>query len=138
MSPGFFVGSGASAAGGLGMIAAPLPEAAPARNLALLGAALEITAFEGMTRRLGAAGRPFTEGAGGTYLRTAKVLTILAAATSAVTASRSRAANAACGAALITASAATRWGIFHAGIASARDPQYTIVPQRKRLADRRP
>ena len=37
------------------------------------------------------------------------------------------------GAALIGASAATRWGVFHAGMASARDPKYTVVPQRQRL-----
>ena len=37
------------------------------------------------------------------------------------------------GAALMAASVATRWGIFHAGMASARDPKYTVVPQRKRL-----
>ena len=40
------------------------------------------------------------------------------------------------GAALVPASAATRWGIFHAGLASARDPKYTVVPQRQRLAER--
>jgi hypothetical protein len=34
------------------------------------------------------------------------------------------------------ASAATRWGVFHAGLASARDPKYTVVPQRERLDER--
>jgi hypothetical protein len=33
----------------------------------------------------------------------------------------------------MAASAATRWGIFHAGMQSATDPKYTIVPQRERL-----
>jgi hypothetical protein len=36
------------------------------------------------------------------------------------------------GAALLAASALTRFGIFEAGMASARDPKYTIVPQRQR------
>jgi hypothetical protein len=40
------------------------------------------------------------------------------------------------GAALLGASAATRWGVFHAGMASARDPKYTVVPQRQRLNER--
>jgi hypothetical protein len=40
------------------------------------------------------------------------------------------------GAALLGASLATRWGVFHAGIASARDPRYTVVPQRQRLTER--
>jgi hypothetical protein len=30
----------------------------------------------------------------------------------------------------------TRFGIFEAGLASARDPKYTVVPQRQRLAAR--
>ena len=42
--------------------------------------------------------------------------------------------NAICGAALLTASALTRFGIFEAGRASARDPKYTVRPQRERLA----
>ena len=33
----------------------------------------------------------------------------------------------------LAASALTRFGIFEAGMASARDPKYTIVPQRRRL-----
>ncbi|MDI5943809.1 nitrite reductase, partial [Micromonospora sp. DH15] len=40
------------------------------------------------------------------------------------------------GAALLAASVATRFGIFHGGVASARDPKYTVVPQRARV-DRR-
>jgi hypothetical protein len=47
-----------------------------------------------------------------------------------------RIAAAISGAALIGASAATRWGVFHAGLASARDPKYTVVPQRERLNER--
>jgi hypothetical protein len=37
---------------------------------------------------------------------------------------------------LMTASAVTRFGVFEAGRASARDPEYTVRPQRER-ADRR-
>jgi hypothetical protein len=44
----------------------------------------------------------------------------------------SRAVSALSGAALLAASALTRFGIFEAGMASARDPKYTIVPQRQR------
>jgi len=40
------------------------------------------------------------------------------------------------GLALLTASALTRYGIFEAGMASARDPRYTVVPQRQRVGDR--
>ena len=44
---------------------------------------------------------------------------------------RSRAVSALAGASLVAASAMTRFGIFEAGMASARDPKYTIVPQRR-------
>jgi hypothetical protein len=30
----------------------------------------------------------------------------------------------------------TRFGVFEAGLASARDPKYTVVPQRERMAAR--
>ncbi len=41
-------------------------------------------------------------------------------------------AGSAASASLVAASAMTRFGIFEAGMASARDPKYTIVPQRRR------
>ncbi|MGZ0236943.1 polysulfide reductase, partial [Streptomyces sp. CPS1] len=40
----------------------------------------------------------------------------------------------AAGTALLTGSAALRFGVFQAGVASAEDPRYTVVPQRERLA----
>ena len=39
------------------------------------------------------------------------------------------------GIALLAGSALTRFGIFEAGVASARDPKYTVVPQRERLKE---
>jgi hypothetical protein len=42
-----------------------------------------------------------------------------------------------CGATYLVASAITRFGVFEAGLASARDPKFTVVPQRERLAARR-
>ncbi|GAA3062477.1 hypothetical protein GCM10010448_52240 [Streptomyces glomeratus] len=38
----------------------------------------------------------------------------------------------------MTGSAALRFGVFHAGVASAEDPEYTVVPQRERLERRSP
>ena len=37
------------------------------------------------------------------------------------------------GAALLAGSACTRFGVFEAGQASAKDPKYTVVPQRERV-----
>ena len=133
--PFVFTGSGAMAAGGLGLLAAPLPESAPARNLALLGAAVESAAFERMELRIGMVAEPYSAGRGGRYVKAGKALALLGAA-GCVFGRRSRAASALAGAALIAASAATRWGIFHAGLASADDPKYTLIPQRERLRAR--
>jgi hypothetical protein len=41
------------------------------------------------------------------------------------------------GVTLLAASALTRFGVFEAGIHSAKDPKYTIEPQKRRLAARR-
>ncbi len=130
--PFVFTGSGAMAAGGLGLLAAPACEAAPARNLAMLGAAIESVAFERMRRRVGFVSEPYAQGRAGAYVNAGRVLAVLGTAGAAV-GRRNRVACALSGAALLAASGATRWGVFHAGMASARDPRYTLVPQRERL-----
>ena len=141
--PFVFTGSGAMAAGGLGLLAGPAEESGPARNLALAGQVVEMLAFERMTRRIGMVAEPYHTGRGGAYVRAGQVLGALGAAgatlsgTPAVPSGRPRRLiTALSGAALIGASIATRWGVFHAGMASARDPKYTVVPQRKRLNER--
>lgn len=141
--PFVFTGSGAMAAGGLGLLAAPSGESGPARNLALAGQVMEMLAFERMTRRMGMVAEPYHTGRGGGYVRAGQVLGALGATgaalsgTPAVPAGRARRiVAAASGAALMGASIATRWGVFHAGLASARDPRYTVVPQRQRLNER--
>jgi hypothetical protein len=123
--PFVFAGSAATAA-------APPDQAAPARNLGLLGAGLELAAFHRMTRRIGLTAEPYHQGRGGAYLRAGEVLAVLGAAGS-LAGSRRRLLGRLSGAAWLAASAATRWGIFHAGMASARDPKYTVIPQRQRL-----
>lgn len=44
---------------------------------------------------------------------------------------RSRPAAVVGGLALLAGSVCTRYGVFAAGIASAEDPKYTVVPQQK-------
>ncbi|MCW3014073.1 MAG: polysulfide reductase, partial [Solirubrobacterales bacterium] len=51
-------------------------------------------------------------------------------------AGRRRGGAALCGAALLAASASTRFGVFAAGMRSAEDPKYTVGPQRRRLRER--
>ncbi|WTI64798.1 hypothetical protein OG397_00965 [Streptomyces sp. NBC_00728] len=64
-------------------------------------------------------------------MRTARVLTLTGAATAALVGGRSRSVSVLGGFALLAGSACTRFGVFAAGIASAKDPKYIVVPQRK-------
>jgi hypothetical protein len=94
-----------------------------------------------MTRRMGLAAETYRSGRAGAYIRAGQVLSVIGAAGALLgraAGGRGRAMSALGGASLMAASAATRWGIFHAGLASARDPKYTVVPQRERLEARRP
>ncbi|MGI9155958.1 MAG: NrfD/PsrC family molybdoenzyme membrane anchor subunit [Marmoricola sp.] len=133
--PFVFAGSGASAAGGMAMLLAPVESVRPARQLALMGAAVELSAAELLKRRLGMLAEPYEQGRSGTLMRTASRMTAVAAGLS-VLGRRSRVVTALCGATYVAASAITRFGVFEAGLASARDPKYTVVPQRERIARR--
>ena len=140
--PFLFAGSATAAAGGLGMLAVRPDRAKQAVTFGVLGAAVELTAKRLLLRRLGPAAEAYQQGRAGTLLRAAEVLTAagLAGAVLAGTglagtglAGRSRAGAVLSGAALMAASALTRFGVFEAGRASARDPKYTVKPQRQRL-----
>jgi hypothetical protein len=135
--PYVFAGSAAIAAGGMGLLATALDAAEPARRLAVLGAGAELVAKRRLIKRLATPGpvslsEPYETGRAGVMLRVAEGLTAGGLA-GALLGRRSRALSALSGAALLAASALTRFGIFEAGMASARDPKYTIVPQRQRL-----
>jgi hypothetical protein len=137
--PYVFAGSAASAAGGLGLLTTRPAAARPARDLAVLGAAVELVAKRRLLSRLASApgqslAEPYETGSTGRLLRAAEVLTAGGLA-GAVLGRRGRAVSALSGAALVAASAMTRWGVFQAGLASARDPKYTIVPQRTRRGE---
>ncbi|WP_199833740.1 NrfD/PsrC family molybdoenzyme membrane anchor subunit [Streptomyces sp. NRRL B-3648] len=135
--PFVFAGSAATSAAGLALIAAPTAQAGPARRLAALGAVLELGSFQVMKRRMGLTAEPFEQGKPHRLLRAAEALTAGGAALAVLSARvRGRRPAVAAGAALLAGSAALRFGVFHAGVASAEDPRYTIVPQRERLRAR--
>ncbi|WP_404816185.1 NrfD/PsrC family molybdoenzyme membrane anchor subunit [Streptomyces thermolineatus] len=134
--PFVFTGSAAVAAAGMGLMTAPLEENGPARRAALLGAAVETSAVRAMERRVGVVAETYRHGRAGRLMRAARVLTALGALGAALPARCSRPAAAVSGAALLAASACTRFGVFHAGVASAEDPKYTVLPQRERLERR--
>jgi len=132
--PFVFAGSAASAAAGLGLLAAPTREAGPARRLATLGALAELAASQRLEQRVGAVvSGAYREGVPGRLMTLSKALTAAGALGALGPGRRSRRAAAASGAALLAASACTRFAIFHAGMASARDPRHTVLPQRERL-----
>ena len=135
--PFVFAGSALASASGVGLLAAPPAETAPARRLALAGAAIELAASQTIERRLGLLSEPYRQGRAGRLLNAGRALT-LAGVLGGLLGGRSRLVAALSGAALLAASAATRFGIYHGGVASMTDPRYTVVPQRQRLDQGRP
>jgi hypothetical protein len=134
--PFVFAGGAAATAGGAIAAVTSPRDAGPARRLAVLGAALELAATQAMEKRLGPLlAEPYHEGRSGRFAKFAKGLTLAGAATMAL-AGRRRAGAIAGGALLLAGGAFERWAVFRAGFASARDPKYTVVPQRERLEAR--
>jgi hypothetical protein len=130
--PILFAGSAASAAAGWGLVVAPLAENEPAIRMAVLGAAVELGAEHLLERRLGLIAETLHDGKAGRRLGLAKALSAAGGIGAGLLARHSRPAAIAAGAALLAGSAFTRFGIFEAGMASARDPKYTVEPQRRR------
>jgi Polysulphide reductase, NrfD len=135
--PFIFTASAAASAGGLGMIVAPVSEAAPARRLATYGALVELAASRRLETRLGLLAEPYLTGEPHRYLQRASTLTALGTLGGMMFGRRSRVAAILSGAALLAGSLYERLGILHAGIASTKDPKYVVQPQRERLERRR-
>lgn len=133
--PFVFVGSSAAASGGLGLLTATPEDAEPARRMGVGGAVLDLAAAAAMERSIGLAAEPLHEGTAGRLMKAAKALTGVGAL-AAIAGRRNRTASALSGVALLAGSVCTRFGIFHAGQASARDPKFTVVPQRARVDER--
>jgi formate-dependent nitrite reductase membrane component NrfD len=136
--PFVFVGSASAASGGLGMIGAPVEEAGPARRLAVGGALVELAVERRMEQAMGITAEPLHEGAPGRLMRASKALTIAGTLGTLLVGGRSRLGAAVSGAALMAGSACLRFGVFEAGQESARDPKYTVIPQRERVDAGRP
>jgi hypothetical protein len=109
--PFVFVGSGATAAAGLGLLAAPVSQNGPSRAMPVFGVGTELAAFERMERRVGMTAEPSSQGRGGGYVRAGNILSGIGLV-GALLGRRNRVFSGVSGAALMAASAATRWGIF--------------------------
>jgi hypothetical protein len=125
--PFVFAGSSLAAAGGATAALTPAAQAAPARALAVGGAALELVADAAMTRRLDArVRRAYAQPSVRTAHLAARACTVAGAAL--VAARRARVG----GLALCAGSALQRVAVIRAGRASAADPAATVGPQRER------
>jgi hypothetical protein len=132
--PFVFVSSASLASAGLAMVTTPVAQTAPARKLAVLGVVGDLVATQVMRRRMDpVAAEPLHDGRSGALLRVSEALAV-AGGIGTLLGGRRRGVAAAAGLALVAASALTR---FEAGIRSAKDPRYTIEPQKRRLAARR-
>jgi len=134
--PFLFGSSAAASAGAAASIAVAPEDAGPARRLAVGGAIVENVVMKAMEKRLGMLAEPYREGEAGKYARLAKACSLGGAALLATGGRRRRLAAVAGGALLLAGEAALRWSVFKAGFQSARDPEYTVAPQRERASQR--
>jgi polysulfide reductase-like protein len=135
--PLVFAASSAASAGAAAAILTPVEDAGPACRLAVGGALLEMGAVEAMKRRLGDfLAEPYGHEEAGRYDKLSKALSGLGAAVMGLAGRRRRSAAALGGAFILAGAALERWSVFKAGFQSARDPKYTVMPQRERLSSR--
>ena len=80
--------------------------------------------------------QPLHHGKPGKWLKWSERL-VVAGGIGALVSRRSRLLQAASGAALVAGSALTRFAVLHAGLESAKNPRYTVEPQKRRLEERR-
>jgi formate-dependent nitrite reductase membrane component NrfD len=130
--PWLFGASAAASAGAATTLFMPTGEAGPARRLAVAGVAAELGVMEAMQHRLGFVGEVYKQDAAGKLARASKVLTTTGAAVLATRGRRSRGAAVAGSALVLAGELALRWSVFRAGFQSARDPRYTVIPQKRR------
>src|SRR3954449_4479597 len=133
--PFVFAGSAMAAGGGISMIFTPLHESEPARNLAMIGAGIERAAVRRVENSDSIVVEPYHVGRAGKLMRAAKACTASGLGL-AVLGGRTRLGAVASGTLLAAGSLLTRFGVFDAGMVSARDPKYTVVPQKERIAAR--
>jgi formate-dependent nitrite reductase membrane component NrfD len=135
--PFVFAGSAMASAGAAALALTPPRHAGPARRLLVAGAAVETIASRVMEHRLGELAQPYRSGSSGRLARAALAATTSGAATAAAAGDR-RDGGVAAGVLTLAGSALQRFAVLEAGLASARDPDATTVPQRRRLDVRRP
>ena len=136
--PWLFGASACASAGAAACAFLDPREAGPARRLAVAGVAAEAIAMHAMELRLGETGEVYHRGTAGKLASAAKGLAGAGALLLARRGRRSRRAAVLGGALVCAGELCLRWSVFKAGFQSARDPKYTIKPQRERAFAKRP
>jgi formate-dependent nitrite reductase membrane component NrfD len=134
--PWLFGASATASGGAAAAIFTPTRSAGPARRAAIAGAVAELGVMELMERKLGFVGEVYHQGGAGKYARVSKACVAAGAGLLAWRGKRSRTAAVAGGALVLAGEAALRFSVLKAGSQSARDPRYTVVPQRERVSGR--
>jgi formate-dependent nitrite reductase membrane component NrfD len=134
--PWLFGASAVASAGAAAAIVTPAGSAGPARRAAIAGVAVELGLMQAMEHRLGFVGEVYKQGAAGRLNKISKACTVAGAAILARAVKRSSHASVGGGALVLAGEVALRWSVFKAGFQSARDPRYTVIPQKERLAKR--
>jgi hypothetical protein len=134
--PFVFASGAALSAGAAVTMATPPDNAAPARRLALAGAALELGLTQVMEQQLGELGEPYESDMPYKLKAVTRLCLTTGSALLAARASRSRTAAIASGALLCAGALSARWSVFKAGFKSAADPKYVVGPQRARIEAR--
>ena len=130
--PWIFGASAAASAGAAASMFLAPGDAWPARRLAVAGVVAEGALMQTMGLRLGEVGEVYHRGAAGTFSTAAKLLAGGGAALLATRGRKSRGAAVLGGALVCAGELCLRWAVYKAGFQSARDPKYTVKPQRER------
>ena len=134
--PWLFGASAAASAGAAAAMVTPTALAGPARRAAIGAVAVELGLMKGMERRLGFVGEVYEQGEAGRYGKISKLCAAAGAGLLAAGGRRSRAIAVTGSAFILAGGLALRWSVFKAGFQSARDPRYTVLPQKERLRQR--
>jgi hypothetical protein len=135
--PYLFGSSAAASAGAASTLFLDPRDAGPARRLAVGAAVAELGIARRMETQLGPfLAEPYKQGPAGVLTRASKSLVAVGAGILALRGKQSRRAAVAGSSVLLAGELMLRFAVWQAGKQSARDPKYTVEPQRARVAAR--
>jgi hypothetical protein len=131
--PWIFGASAAASAGAAASLFSHPRDAGPARRLAVAGVLAEGALMQAMQLRLGGLSEVYRQGQARTFSRAARGMATAGAVLLATRGRKSRGAAVLGGALVCAGELSLRWAVVKAGKQSARDPQYVVESQRRRV-----